>query len=54
MKPKKSILCLDVENGFFVKPEATKKPVNYPVVSVGSFKELKRQSDILNFQFELH
>ena len=43
---------MDVENGFFVKTGDAKTPIKHPVVSVGTFKELKRQSDLLNLQFE--
>lgn len=52
MKAKKSTLFLDVNNGFFVKNSGHKKRIKHMAVAVGTFKELKRQADLLNIQFE--
>jgi hypothetical protein len=50
----KFVLALDYKNGFFVAAgNRNRNNIDRPVINIGQFDEVKKQSDLLNYQFEL-
>jgi hypothetical protein len=54
MKPKKTVVLFDPQNGFYLKPDKTlsKFSEKHPLVMVGNLEEARRLSANLNFQNE--